>query len=78
MTTYYTAEHEWLKIEDGVATVGITEHAQEALGDVVFVDLPEVGKSYAAQEVAGVTPREIPERPVALRLSGLEPFEAPA
>ena len=54
MTTYYTAEHEWLKIEDGIATVGITEHAQEALGDVVFVDLPEVGKGYAAQEVAGV------------------------
>ena len=54
MTTYYTADHEWLKIEDGVATVGITEHAQEALGDVVFVDLPEVGTSYAAKEVAGV------------------------
>ena len=55
MSIKYTADHEWVKIEaDGSATVGITVHAQDALGDVVFVDLPEVGKTYAEKEVAGV------------------------
>ncbi|MEN3145768.1 glycine cleavage system protein GcvH [Neorhizobium sp. IRAMC:178] len=39
----FTAEHEWLKLEDGVATVGITSHAADQLGDLVFVELPEVG-----------------------------------
>ena len=50
----YTEDHEWLSIEGDIATVGITVHAQDALGDVVFVDLPEVGKSFAQKEVAGV------------------------
>jgi len=51
----YTPDHEWVQIEaDGTATVGITVHAQDALGDVVFVDLPNVGQSYAEKEVAGV------------------------
>ena len=54
MTMKYTEDHEWLKIEDGIATVGITVHAQEALGDVVFVDLPEVGALFAQKETAGV------------------------
>ena len=55
MTVKYTPEHEWLQLEgDGAAIVGITLHAQDALGDVVFVDLPEVGKTYAKNEVAGV------------------------
>ncbi len=55
MTTKYTPEHEWINIEDhDAAVVGITQHAQDALGDVVFVDLPEVGKTYAKGEVAGV------------------------
>ena len=40
---YYTDEHEWLSVEGDVATVGITNHAQEQLGDLVFVDLPDVG-----------------------------------
>lgn len=40
---YYTDEHEWLSVEDGVATVGITNYAQEQLGDLVFVELPAVG-----------------------------------
>ncbi len=40
----YTKEHEWLRIDDGTATVGISDHAQEQLGEIVFVDLPEVGK----------------------------------
>jgi glycine cleavage system H protein len=55
MTIKYTQEHEWLQINaDGTATVGITHHAQDALGDVVFVDLPAVGASIDAHAVAGV------------------------
>ena len=42
----FTEEHEWLKIEGGVATVGITTHAAEQLGDLVFVELPEVGATF--------------------------------
>lgn len=54
MSIKYTEDHEWLKVEGDTATVGITHHAQDALGDVVFVDLPEVGKAYAQKETAGV------------------------
>lgn len=54
MTTKYTEDHEWISVDGDIATVGITVHAQDALGDVVFVDLPEVGKSFAQKEVAGV------------------------
>ncbi|MBH9575653.1 glycine cleavage system protein GcvH [Inhella proteolytica] len=55
MTIKYTPDHEWIQVHgDGTATVGITHHAQDALGDVVFVDLPEVGKSFAPKEIAGV------------------------
>ncbi len=55
MTTKFTADHEWINIEDhDAAVVGITQHAQDALGDVVYVDLPEVGRSYAKGDVAGV------------------------
>ncbi len=54
MTIKYTPDHEWLKVDGNSATVGITHHAQDALGDVVFVDLPEVGKTFAAQDIAGV------------------------
>lgn len=43
-TMLYTKEHEWLRIDDSVATVGISDHAQEQLGEIVFVDLPEIGK----------------------------------
>ena len=50
----YTEDHEWLKVEGNTAVVGITVHAQDALGDVVFVDLPEVGKTLAQKDVAGV------------------------
>lgn len=39
----YTKDHEWAKIEDGVATIGVTDHAQRELGDIVFVELPKVG-----------------------------------
>ncbi|MDB5873178.1 MAG: glycine cleavage system protein [Ramlibacter sp.] len=55
MTVKYTEEHEWIQLEDHeAAVVGITLHAQDALGDVVFVDLPEVGRSYKKGEVSGV------------------------
>lgn len=50
----YTPDHEWVSVTGDIATVGITQHAQDALGDVVFVELPEIGKVFAAKEVAGV------------------------
>ncbi|ADJ43626.1 glycine cleavage system H protein [Amycolatopsis mediterranei S699] len=49
----YTKEHEWLKVEDGVATVGITAFAAESLGDIVFVQLPDAGSAITAGEVFG-------------------------
>ncbi|TDE88946.1 glycine cleavage system protein GcvH [Occultella glacieicola] len=49
----YTAEHEWITVEDGVATVGITAYAADALGDVVYVDLPSVGDSVTAGQTCG-------------------------
>ena len=54
MTTYYTDDHVWLKLDAGLATVGITVHAQDTLGDIVFVDLPAVGSSFAQKDTAGV------------------------
>lgn len=50
----YTEDHEWINVDGDIATVGITPHAQDALGDVVFVDLPSVGSALAQKEVAGV------------------------
>ena len=51
----YTESHEWVRAEaDGTFTVGITEYAQDALGDIVFVELPKVGKSYSAGDDAAV------------------------
>lgn len=49
----YSKEHEWLKIEDGIATVGITDHAQSELGDIVFVELPEVGDTFDKDDSFG-------------------------
>ncbi len=49
----YTKEHEWLSVEDGVATVGITAFAAESLGDIVFVQLPDAGATVTAGEVFG-------------------------
>ena len=54
MSLKYTEDHEWIRVEGDVAVIGITEHAQDALGDVVFVDLPEVGASLAQKDTAGV------------------------
>jgi glycine cleavage system H protein len=51
---HYTKDHEWIRLAaDGTATIGITDHAQAALGDVTFVDLPKPGKSFAAGDVFG-------------------------
>lgn len=52
--TKYSEDHEWISIEGDVVTIGITDHAQEQLGDVVFVELPEVGSTIAKGEDAGV------------------------
>ncbi|HEW98116.1 MAG: glycine cleavage system protein GcvH [Candidatus Parabeggiatoa sp. nov. 3] len=50
----YIQSHEWVRIEDGIATIGITDHAQEALGDLVFVELPETGDSLNVDDACGV------------------------
>jgi len=53
-TTLYTSDHEWLAIDGDVATVGITDYAQSQLGDVVFVELPKVGRTLKKAEAAAV------------------------
>ncbi len=54
MTVKYSKDHEWVTVENGIATIGITNHAQEQLGDVVFIELPAIGKTVAAHEQAAV------------------------
>lgn len=54
MAVYYTKEHEWVRVEGDTATVGVSDHAQQALGDVVFVELPEIGQKLAKGEKAAV------------------------
>ena len=49
----YTKEHEWIRAEDGVGTVGITDYAQDQLGDIVYLDLPETGKQLSQLAVFG-------------------------
>jgi len=66
----YTEDHEWIKLEGDIATVGITTHAQDALGDVVFVDLPAVGSSFAQKDVAGVVESVKAAADVYMPLSG--------
>ncbi|RXH24895.1 MULTISPECIES: glycine cleavage system protein GcvH [Bradyrhizobium] len=53
-TTLYTSDHEWLAIDGDVATVGITDYAQQQLGDVVFVELPKIGRALKKAEAAAV------------------------
>ncbi len=53
-TIKYTKEHEWLRIEGDVGTIGITDHAQEQLGDLVFIELPEIGKTLDKGDEAAV------------------------
>ncbi|MDF1791933.1 MAG: glycine cleavage system protein GcvH [Thalassobaculaceae bacterium] len=54
MAVKYTEDHEWVAVDGDVGTVGITEHAQEQLGDIVFVELPDVGKAVVKGDEAGV------------------------
>jgi glycine cleavage system H protein len=54
MTTYFTKDHEWIAVEGDVATVGITDYAQGQLGDVVYVELPSVGKTVKQGDEAAV------------------------
>ena len=53
-TERFTRDHEWIRVEGGVATIGITNHAQTQLGDVVFVELPDVGRTVAQSEAVAV------------------------
>src|ERR1700754_4942069 len=50
----YTKEHEWVRLDGDIATIGVTDHAQEQLGDVVFVELPEIGREVAVDEACAV------------------------
>ena len=50
---FYSKDHEWLRVEGETGTVGITDHAQSALGDVVYVELPKVGEKFGAHDVFG-------------------------
>lgn len=50
---HYSKDHEWIRVEGDVGTIGITDHAQAALGDVVYVELPKVGESFTAHEAFG-------------------------
>jgi len=54
MTTLYTTDHEWLRIDGDIATIGVTDYAQSQLGDVVFVELPKVGRTFKKAEAAAV------------------------
>ncbi len=54
MTTYFSKDHEWIAVEGDIATIGITSYAQEQLGDVVFVELPEAGKALSQGDEAAV------------------------
>ena len=54
MTVKFSKDHEWVTVENGIATIGITNHAQEQLGDVVFIELPAIGKSVKQDEQAAV------------------------
>ena len=54
MTIKFTKDHEWISVDGDVATIGITDHAQSQLGDVVFVELPENGRKVAAHEACAV------------------------
>lgn len=54
MTVRYSKDHEWVTVENGIATIGITNHAQEQLGDVVFIELPAIGKTVKQDEQAAV------------------------
>ena len=54
MSLYFTQEHEWIRVDGDIATVGISDHAQQALGDIVFAEVPDAGKTVAKGDDAAV------------------------
>jgi len=54
MSLYFTREHEWIRVDGDVATVGISDHAQQALGDIVFAEVPEAGRQVKKGDEAGI------------------------
>ncbi len=54
MSLYFTGEHEWIRVEGDTATIGISDHAQQALGDIVFAEVPEQGRSVNKGDEAAV------------------------
>ena len=54
MSLYFTGEHEWIRLENGIATIGISDHAQQALGDIVFAEVPEIGRAVNKGDEAAV------------------------
>ena len=54
MSLHFTGEHEWIRFENGIATVGISQHAQEALGDIVYAEVPETGRTLNKGDEAAV------------------------
>ncbi len=54
MSTFYSEDHEWIKVDGEIGTVGISDYAQNALGDIVFVELPDIGASFAKGDDAAV------------------------
>jgi len=70
MTAKYSKDHEWVIVDNGIATIGITNHAQEQLGDVVFIELPAIGKKVAAHDQAAVVESVKAAREVYVPVSG--------
>lgn len=72
MTLYFTEEHQWARLSDDglIATIGISHHAQDALGDIVFVDLPAIGKSFTQFDVGAVVESVKTAADVLVGLSG--------
>ena len=62
MSLYFTREHEWIRVEGDTATVGISDHAQEALGDIVFAEVPEAGRRVARARKPRWSNRSRPRR----------------
>lgn len=67
---YYSKDHEWVRVEGDIGTVGITDHAQKALGEVVYVDLPKVGEVLNAKQEMGVVESVKSASPVYTPVSG--------
>jgi glycine cleavage system H protein len=68
--TRYSEEHEWIRVEGDVGTIGITQYAQEQLGDVVFVDLPQAGRKVAKGEACAVVESVKAASDIYARVSG--------